>query len=142
MSKFEIDILNYFDKQGFVAEICYDHVQWAEISEQGNTLTAKFYPHPKQEFWEFSCEEAAAAITEAKQRLLKKINGVKSLFPVSSKDPEKANLLGQQLLEEIINDPKAQVFPNRFEGKDIFQVSGRGARFNDRGEFLGFLQLG
>ncbi|MES2344905.1 MAG: hypothetical protein V4494_03080 [Chlamydiota bacterium] len=141
MSKFEIDILNYFDKQEFVAEICYDHVQWAEISQQGNTLTVKFYPHPKEECWQFSCEDAAAAITEAKKRLLKKINSVKSLFPALPEDPKEANLLGQQLLEEILKSTGAQVLPNRFGGKDVFHVSGKGARFNDHGEFLGFLQL-
>ena len=41
MSKFDIDIVNYFDREELVAEICFDRNQWAEISpNKGKMLSA------------------------------------------------------------------------------------------------------
>jgi len=139
MSKFEIEILSYFDRNELVAEIYYDCVQWAEISPEKKTLIVKFYSHPSKEYWEFSCHEAVEALEQAKNKLLKRIQE-KSFLGERVINSEQINQQGQQLLEKILSDPQAKTFSNRFGGNDIFEPSGKGARFDSKGDFLGFLQ--
>lgn len=141
MSKFEIDIVNYFDREELVAEICFDRNQWAEISPNKGKMLVQFYAHPNKKCWEFSYEEAIKALEQAKDRLLKKSSQTESLFPEPPTDVEQTNKLGQEILEQIISHPQAIIYANRFGGKDIFEPSGRGARFDGEENFLGFLQL-
>ncbi len=141
MSKFEIAILNYFDREDPVAEICYDRVQWAEISFKDNGFFMQFYPHPTKEYWEFPYNEAIENLKKAKEKLLKRFIEGSQLFPAPLIDVNEANRLGEEALEQILADPKAQVYPNRFNGKDIYEPSGRGARFDSESNFLGFLQV-
>ena len=48
----------------------------------------------------------------------------------------------RRALEAILNHPQAKSVTNRFGGIDIFEPSGRGARFDAKHEnFLGFLQI-
>ncbi len=72
MSKFRITVASLPDRENLVSEILYDGVQWAEISQETGKLVVQFYTHPRQEYWEFSCEEAIEALTTAKKALLKK----------------------------------------------------------------------
>lgn len=138
MSKFEIEILNYFSREELSAEIYYDRVQWVEIFLKKKELMIKFYPHPKNEFWEFSYEEASEILKQAKSKLL---NKKKSSFCEAPANVEQINQQGQRILEEILAHPQAKVYSNRFGGKDIFEPSGRGARYDDEGNFMGFLQV-
>jgi hypothetical protein len=63
-----------------------------------------------------------------------------TVFPKASGTPEKINEHGQKILEEILSDPKAKSYANRFGGEDIFASSGRGVRFDSDDNFMGFLQ--
>lgn len=49
MTKFAIDIIYYFDRAELVAEIYFDHVQWAEISSKNGEFIVKFYSHPNKD---------------------------------------------------------------------------------------------
>ena len=53
MSKFRITIASLPDRERLVAEIIYDGVQWAEISQETDEVVVQFYSHPNQEYWEF-----------------------------------------------------------------------------------------
>ncbi len=140
MKNFRITLVHLPDRNHLVSEIIYNGVQWAEISQKNGKLVIQFYSHPKHEYWEFSCEDALKILEQAKNRLLKKTSGERSLFPECPNDPEKANRLGEKLIEEILSHPQAIVYPNRFDGKDIFEPSGKGARYDSNENFMGFLQ--
>jgi hypothetical protein len=70
MEKFRITIASLPDREYVVAEIIYDGIQWAEISQEIDELVVQFYPHPNDKCWEFQCDEAIEAIEKAKNRLL------------------------------------------------------------------------
>ncbi|GAB4192670.1 MAG: hypothetical protein Tsb0015_15050 [Simkaniaceae bacterium] len=70
MKKFRITIASLPDREHLVAEILYQGIQWAEISQETDELIMQFYPHPKQEYWEFNFDEAFQALLEAKKALL------------------------------------------------------------------------
>lgn len=70
MSKFRIIIASLPDRERVVAEISYDNVQWAEISQETDELIVQFYKHPRKDFWEFPLEEALQALEQAKKSLL------------------------------------------------------------------------
>ena len=70
MQKFRITIASLPDREEVVAEVLYDNVQWAEISQESDELLIQFYPHPRQEYWEFSAEEAIKTLQQAKDKLL------------------------------------------------------------------------
>lgn len=70
MKGFEIIIASLPDREKVVAEIYYDNIQWVEISQETGELLIQFYPHPKQEYWEFQFDEAMEALQEAKKMLI------------------------------------------------------------------------
>lgn len=70
MQKFRITIASLPDREEVVAEVFYDNVQWAEISQESDELLIQFYPHPRKEYWEFPAEEALQALQQAKDKLL------------------------------------------------------------------------
>ncbi len=70
MNKFEILIADLPDRENLVAEIYYDNMYWVEISKEGEEVMIQFYSHPRQKYWEFSLEEALAALEKAKKRFL------------------------------------------------------------------------
>jgi len=70
MKGFEIIIASLPDREKVVAEIYYNNVQWLEISQETDKLLIQFYPHPRQEYWEFQFDEAMATLQEAKKNLL------------------------------------------------------------------------
>ena len=72
LEKFEVIIASLPDRENLVAEIVYDHVEWAEISDEkldGN-LVIQFYAHPRNKYWEFRLDEALEILEKAKKRLL------------------------------------------------------------------------
>lgn len=86
MEKFRITIASLPDREQLVAEILYDGVQWAEISQETDDLMIQFYSHPRKKYWEFSLEEAMEALERAKKRMLdlgptRKDYGRPDLFP-------------------------------------------------------------
>lgn len=70
MSKFRIVIASLPDRERVVAEILYNNMHWVEISHEGEDPVIQFYPHPHEECWEFSCDEALKALEQAKTKLL------------------------------------------------------------------------
>ncbi|NGX48222.1 MAG: hypothetical protein K1000chlam3_01612 [Chlamydiae bacterium] len=70
MEKFRITIASLPDREEIEAEILYDGVQWAEISQETDELVVQFYSHPRQKFWEFPLDEALEAPEKAKKKLL------------------------------------------------------------------------
>ncbi len=54
MRKFDITIASLPDRENLVAEILYDGVQQAEISQETEALIIQLYPHPRQEYWKSS----------------------------------------------------------------------------------------
>lgn len=70
MERFRINIASLPDRENLVAEIVYDEVQWAEISQESEEMMIQFYPHPRQEFWEFPINEALLILQKPKKALL------------------------------------------------------------------------
>ncbi|MDE3046645.1 MAG: hypothetical protein KGJ02_08420 [Verrucomicrobiota bacterium] len=70
MEKFRITIASLPDRENLVAEILYNGVQWAELSQEGKELIIQFYSHPRQDYWKFPLDEAFAALEEAKKRFI------------------------------------------------------------------------
>lgn len=71
MEKFRITIASLPDRERLVAEILYEGVQWAEISQEtDNALIIQFYSHPRKKYWEFTYDEALQILEQAKKKLL------------------------------------------------------------------------
>ncbi len=66
----EVDIASPPDREKLIAEIFYDHEQWAEIHQETGNLTLEIYPRRDGKPWEFSFEEALAALRHAQRRLI------------------------------------------------------------------------
>jgi hypothetical protein len=58
------------DREKCVCEIYYNHVQWAEISQEHSEIMIQFYPHPSQEYWEFPIDVAMEILQKAKKKFL------------------------------------------------------------------------
>ncbi len=67
---FRITISSLPDREHLVAEILYDGVQWAEISQESEMLRLELYPHPQRKDWEFPFDEAFEILEKAKAKLL------------------------------------------------------------------------
>lgn len=144
MSKFEIEIVNYLDKEELVAEIYYESFQWAEIFRKKECILIRFFSYPHKECWEFSCEEALKIIEQAKMKLLIRSNQGNFLEKMTIQDPEQTNRQAEKILKEIINHPDKKIVHEQLErfGEviGIYDPQGRGARYSTSGEFIGFLE--
>lgn len=69
VERFRITIASLPDRESLVAEITYNGVEWAEISQENQEMVIQFYPHPRQPFWEFPLNEALLALGKAKKKL-------------------------------------------------------------------------
>jgi len=144
MSKFEIEIVNYFDTDELVAEVYYFSFQWAKIAYKNKELTVQFYPHPNKGSWEFPFKGALETLEQAKNKLLKKI-GIKSSFVFKEQiNPKKINEQAQEILEKILNHPEKTVIYGELSrfGKvmDIYAPALGGARYTVDEKFIGFLE--
>lgn len=71
MDKFRITIVSLPDRERLVAEILYEGVQWAEISQETDDgLIIQFYSHPREKYWKFPYDEAVQILEQAKNKLL------------------------------------------------------------------------
>jgi hypothetical protein len=70
MDKFRITIANLPDRERLVAEVFYEGVQWAEISQESDEVVVQFYSHPRKKHWEFAYDEAVQILEKAKNKLL------------------------------------------------------------------------
>ncbi|NGX58957.1 MAG: hypothetical protein KR126chlam3_00099 [Chlamydiae bacterium] len=144
MSKFEIEIVHYFESEGSVAEIYYDSFQWAEISKENGETKIEFYSHPDKEHWEFPCEEAIKILERAKNIFLTRRNKRSSLQEEVVLDPKQINEQAQKVLEGIVNHPQKKMIQGRLKRfgnvVDIYAPDMGGARYRADGEFIGFLE--
>jgi hypothetical protein len=53
-----------------VAEIFFDNVQWAEVSQEDNTLEVEFYPRPDKQPWKLGLSSAINALNQAEHKLI------------------------------------------------------------------------
>jgi hypothetical protein len=70
MEQFRITVASLPDRENLVAEITYNNIEWAEISQENQEMVVQFYPHPGKAFWEFPLNEALLVLEKAKKRLL------------------------------------------------------------------------
>lgn len=69
MEKFRITLASLPDREHLVAEVLYDGIQWAEISQETDEFIVQFYPHPSKNHWEFPFNEAIEVLEKAKEKL-------------------------------------------------------------------------
>jgi hypothetical protein len=72
--QFKITISSPPDREHLVAEVFtqdpkWEWAQWAEINEEGGTLSLEIYPRPDGKPWVFSFSEALQTLVEASHRL-------------------------------------------------------------------------
>lgn len=70
MEKFRITLASLPDREHLVAEILYDGIEWAEISQETSELIVQIYSHPTKDFWEFPLDETLEALEMARAKLL------------------------------------------------------------------------
>ena len=68
-ARMSIDICSPPDREKLVAQIMYDHVQWAEVQQEGATIVLELYPRPDGTPWELPFDDAVAALQRAQKRL-------------------------------------------------------------------------
>ncbi len=68
--KFSIRIASDTSREKVFAEIYYNNEEWAEISQEEENPVVVFSPPLRGKYWEFSLEEALAALEKAKEELL------------------------------------------------------------------------
>lgn len=80
-------------------------------------------------------------LTKAGRALQKHGDRQGSAFPKSTGNPTSRSSQGQGILDDILKSNNKSTTNNRFGGKDIFdQNTGRGARYDGSGNFMGFLE--
>ena len=70
MPQFKILVASPPDREKLVAMIDYGNEQWVEINQERENLTVEFYPKQDGSPWTFDLEEAMAALTQARVRLI------------------------------------------------------------------------
>ncbi len=68
--KFRINVASLPDREHLVAEILYEGIQCAEISQEASELVLQFYSHPRQKHWEFFFDELLIVLERAKDKLM------------------------------------------------------------------------
>ncbi len=69
-NRMKIDIASPPDREKLVAMVSYGSEQWAEINQESGSLTLELYPRRDGQPWEFSYDEAMAALERARRRLV------------------------------------------------------------------------
>jgi hypothetical protein len=65
-----MDIASPPDRERLVAEIFYEHEQWAEIHQETEALTVELYPRRDGKLWSFALQDAISALQIAGRRLV------------------------------------------------------------------------
>jgi filamentous hemagglutinin len=79
-------------------------------------------------------------LTKAGRALQKHSGRSGSAFNTSATKAADLNKAGQNIVDQIVNNPRSVEKGNRLGGIDIFATDGRGLRFNADGTFRGFLE--
>lgn len=64
------------DRERLVAMISCDQEQWAEVHQEAGSLTLELYPRQSGDPWEFSLDDAVAALQHARERLTGRCPGL------------------------------------------------------------------
>jgi len=79
-------------------------------------------------------------LTKAGRSLQKHGDRPGSIFPRSFGNAAARNTQGQQILDDILNSTSRTFSRNRYGGYDVWDnFTGRGARYDSAGNFIGFL---
>ena len=144
MNMFEVVIANFLDREGFVAEVYFESIQWAEVFKEENRVLIRFFAHPHKKHWECPCEDSIKVIEQVKMKLLLRYGKGSFLEQETSSSVEQINLQTDLMLEEIINHPERRLVSECLERFgdviSIYDPQGRGVRYSDNGEFIGFLE--
>lgn len=70
MGNFDITVGSFPDKENLVADIFYENIQVAEITNENNNLQIQIYCYKDKDYWEFSLDEFQKVIEKAKQKLI------------------------------------------------------------------------
>jgi hypothetical protein len=70
INNFRIIIASLPDREKCVCEIYYNHVEWAEISQENEEIMIQFYSHPSQNYWEFPIDIALEILQKAKKKFV------------------------------------------------------------------------
>ena len=65
-----VEIASPPDRERLVACLMVGNEQWAELSQEDETLELELYPRRDGQPWKISYEDAVAALIEAKSRLV------------------------------------------------------------------------
>lgn len=68
LSNFRIVIASLPHRENCVCEIYYNHVQWAEISQEKEEVLTQFYSYSTKKCWEFPLDVALEVLRKAKER--------------------------------------------------------------------------
>lgn len=68
INNFRIVIASLPDREKCVCEIYYNHIQWAEISQEGEEIMIQFFSHPSDDYWEFPIDATLEILLKAKAR--------------------------------------------------------------------------
>ena len=69
MDKYRVRLASPPDRAKLVAEVFFDDMQWAEISQEHNTLEVEFYPRPDGHPWKLDLAVAVDALGNAERKL-------------------------------------------------------------------------
>jgi filamentous hemagglutinin len=84
--------------------------------------------------------DASGTMTKAGRALEKHGSRPASVFPKATGDVAAKNSQGAAALSDILHNVGTIEKANRFGGADYVATDGRGARFDRKGEFMGFLE--
>lgn len=67
---YQICISSPPDREKLVAEILFDHIQWAEINQESDILQIQIYPRPDEKPWRINLLTLISVLNEAKFKLV------------------------------------------------------------------------
>ena len=140
MSTFTIKILHPVNREEAKAKLYYDSELWAEITTKKGKLVLLLYAHPDKDYWDLPCEEAVKTIAKAQEHLLATEGKRGFLKGIDPKAPQEAKRLKNQILDHP-QKYRIQVELARFGSVvDVYEPEGKGARYTEKGHFVGFLE--
>ncbi|MCB1110660.1 MAG: hypothetical protein KDK64_06720, partial [Chlamydiia bacterium] len=115
------------------------------IATAGTILTQPNSPAlPKEMSFEQLAEagkvEDRGGLTRAGRGLQKHGGRPGSVFPNPSGSVSQINTQGQEVLEDILNNPNNEIIETQGGSTKVYDPNGRGAHFDKNGSFIGFIE--
>jgi hypothetical protein len=70
MNRLSISLSSPPDRKKLVADLICDNEQWAELNQEGESLSLEIYPRRSGEPWTMDFAEVLAQLNEGKRRLI------------------------------------------------------------------------